>query len=160
MSPEYSILVVNPGSTSTKLAIAGGNGITESETIMHSTSDLNNFSRIWDQFPFRLGICKQWAAGRLKECSAVVSIGGLLRPVQGGAYAVNGRMIQDERANLQGEHASNLGGVLVLELASVYGCPSLVVDPVSVDEFGTLAYYSGHPCIKRRSRSEEHTSEL
>lgn len=153
MPSANSILVINPGSTSTKIAIARGNEIVEKETIVHPVSDLHRFSSIWDQFPFRLELCKEWAASRLKECSAVASLGGLLRPVQGGAYGVNRRMIEDARANFQGEHASNLGCALAHEIASVYGCPAVVVDPVSVDEFEGLAYYSGHPCIKRRSLS-------
>ena len=62
-------------------------------------------------------------------------------------------MLEDARASLQGEHASNLGCALADELAREYGCPAFVVDPVSVDEFECLAYYSGHPCIKRRSLS-------
>jgi butyrate kinase len=80
-------------------------------------------------------------------------MGGLLRPLEGGVYRVNQRMLSDARSNLQGEHASNLGCALAYELAQTYGCDAFVVDPVSVDEFERSAYYSGHPLITRKSLS-------
>jgi butyrate kinase len=175
----YIVLVVNPGSTSTKLAIAveepspfsrgnrrgledpspfvRGNGrelkLRDSQTIQHSPSKLAEFPCVWKQFPYRLDLCLDWAKTHLKKCDAVVSMGGLLRPIPGGTYLVNEKMIHDAEANLQGEHASNLGCALAYRLASEYRCLSFVVDSVSVDEFEPLAYYSGYPCIKRRSLS-------
>jgi butyrate kinase len=89
----------------------------------------------------------------VRELSAVAATGGLFRPLAGGTYAVNERMLSDARANLQGEHASNLGCALAHRLASAYACRAYVVDPVSVDEFERLARYSGHPLIERRSLS-------
>jgi butyrate kinase len=80
-------------------------------------------------------------------------MGGLLRPVRGGVYLVNQKMIDDARGNLQGEHASNLGCVMAYEISKRFSCPALVADPVSVDEFEPLAFYSGHPHIKRRPLS-------
>jgi len=77
----------------------------------------------------------------------------MFRPLPGGTYEVNERMLRDARANLQGEHASNLGCALAHRLASRYGSRAYVVDPVSVDEFEPLARYSGHPAIERRSLS-------
>lgn len=147
------ILVVNPGSTSTKVAIAFEGSIQQQETFRHTAEEVKNKPRIWDQYPDRLECCLRWTQDRMHACSAVIALGGLLRPLPGGIYAVNTKMLEDSRANLQGEHASNLGCVLAYELANVYGARALVVDPVSVDEFESIAYYSGHPEIKRRSLS-------
>jgi butyrate kinase len=153
MAQNFTILVLNPGSTSTKIAVYGNEELLESEAIPHGAGELRQFSGIWDQFPYRLKLCEEWAAGRLPECSAVVAMGGLLRPLEGGVYRVNDGMLKDARANLQGEHASNLGCALASAIAVKHSAPSFVVDPVSVDEFEPVAYYSGHPRIKRRSLS-------
>lgn len=153
MSSASHILVINPGSTSTKLAIARGATIEKHEVLRHSESDLEHFVSVWDQYAFRLELCKDWVASHLSHCSAVVTMGGLLRPLEGGVYRISDHMLCDARSNLQGEHASNLGCALAQEIALAYNCPAFVVDPVSVDEFDSVAYYSGHPCIKRRSLS-------
>ncbi|HEV8537277.1 MAG TPA: butyrate kinase [Bacteroidota bacterium] len=151
--PPGPILVINPGSTSTKLAVAVDGELQTNLTVWHSARDLAQFSSIWDQFPYRLELCALQARAHLEQCSAVVALGGLLRPVDGGIYRVNQKMLEDAKANLQGEHASNLGCALAHSIAKNYDCPAFVVDPVSVDEFEPLAYYSGHPAIKRRSLS-------
>lgn len=146
------IVIINPGSTSTKLALSDDEGVfLRAQTLPHGILELGKFETLWDQFPFRLDLCRQWLRGDDGEYLAVVAMGGLLRPVDGGIYSVNDKMIADARANLQGEHASNLGCALARELADERRCPAYVADPVSVDEFEPLAYYSGHPCIKRRS---------
>jgi len=153
MNKSHTILIINPGSTSTKIAVSIDGKISESEVIPHPASDLKQFAGIWGQFPYRLKLCQEWATTRSKEYSAVVAMGGLLRPLQGGTYLVNDRMLKDSRANLQGEHASNLGCALAFELAAKYKCQSFIIDPVSVDEFEPLAFYSGHPKIKRKCLS-------
>jgi butyrate kinase len=153
MQQHFTILAVNPGSTSTKIALCENDSIKERDVINHSAEEIQKYKNIWEQSPYRFELCEKWASTRLSECSAVVSMGGLLRSLQGGTYRVNEQMLKDARANLQGEHASNIGCSMAFELASKYNCPSFVVDPVSVDEFEPLAYYSGHPKIKRRSLS-------
>lgn len=153
MKPNHIILIVNPGSTSTKLAISIDDMVECSETIHHSVEDLSQFCHIWDQLPYRLDLCLKWVHGKLKKCDAVASIGGLFRPLEAGTYRVTKRMLQDAHRNVQGEHASNLGCVLAYELANRYQCPAFVVDPISVDEFEPLSRYSGHPLIQRRSLS-------
>ncbi|MBI3193662.1 MAG: butyrate kinase [Ignavibacteriae bacterium] len=153
MSSMHSVLIINPGSTSTKVAIAENERLVKCETFRHSTEQLQPFSHVWEQFRFRLETCKKWTAEHVHMCSAVVAIGGLLRPLHGGVYRVNQKMLEDARSNFQGEHASNLGCALAFEIATSYNIPAFVVDPVSVDEFEPLAYYSGHACIKRRSLS-------
>jgi butyrate kinase len=152
MNP-HRILVVNPGSTSTKLAFFVDEESVEGTVLRHDVVELRKFDSVWDQFEFRLGLCREWVGSHVQTASAVVGIGGLLRPVEGGTYLVNDKMIADAKSNLQGEHPSNLGCALAAELAKQFACPSYVVDPVSVDEFDSLARYSGHPAIQRRSLS-------
>jgi butyrate kinase len=153
MSAPFSIVVLNPGSTSTKVALFHDDHAVRADTIAHGVGDLRRFSTVWEQYAYRLQLCKQWTKENVKECSAVVGMGGLLRSVEGGVYRVNQTMLRDARANLQGEHASNLGCALAHDLASRYRVPAYVVDPVSVDEFESPARYSGHPLIERRSLS-------
>lgn len=166
------ILVVNPGSTSTKLALFEGDTLTCAQTVRYESAELKRFSGIWAQFDFRMEGVREWLRSQigppLKEAekgragsspdgttrlSAVAGMGGLLRPVQGGMYKVNDRMLADARANLQGSHASNLGCAMADALAREYGCNAYVGDPVSVDELEPLARYSGHPLIQRSSLS-------
>jgi len=149
----FIVLVVNPGSTSTKIAISTDGSITGKETFHHDAAFLKSYPSVWSQFDDRLRLCSKWAKGRMTSCSAVASLGGLFRPVPGGTYHVSGTMLKDARGNIQGEHASNLGCALAHDLAKEYSCPAYVVDPVSVDEFEPIAYYSGHPLIRRRSLS-------
>jgi len=154
MKPEPAILVVNPGSTSTKLAVSDlGGSILAGVTLRHSAAELAPFPHVAGQFPHRLKLSLDWSRQHLDRCAAVAAMGGLLRPLVGGVYGVNPKMLADARANLQGEHASNLGCLLAAAIAGEYRCPAYVVDPVSVDEFEQLAYYSGHPLIRRKSLS-------
>jgi butyrate kinase len=150
------ILVINPGSTSTKVAIFEDEEQVESKTIRHSPEELSKFKTLWEQFDFRLNLVLEFLKERnLKpsDFSAVAGIGGLLKPVKGGTYKVNEEMLNDARNNFQGEHPSNLGCVLAYEIAKLGGIDAYIVDPVSVDEFEPLARYSGHPLIQRRSLS-------
>ncbi len=148
----YRILVVNPGSTSTKLARFADSERVCGETIRHDETALGACgAAVWDQLEMRWQAVKGWAERNARDVSAVAAIGGLLRPLPGGVYRVNARMLEDARANLRGEHASNLGCALARRIADERGCEAYVVDPVSVDEFGPLARYSGHPAIERRS---------
>jgi butyrate kinase len=152
----HKILVVNPGSTSTKIALFSDLESAQSETLKHSADEIKFHPMIWDQFEFRSNAINNWLQDKninLKELSAVVSLGGLIRPLEGGVYEVTDKMLIDARANLQGEHASNLGCALANAIAIEAHCKAFVVDPVSVDEFEPLARYSGHPEIQRRSLS-------
>lgn len=146
-----TVLVLNPGSTSTKMAVFADKKVLVSETIRHPAGDMARFNSLWQQYPYRLGICLSWAKEHLKACDAVGTLGGLLRPLEGGIYHINDRLLADARANLQGEHASNLGCALANEIAGNFRARAFAVDPVSVDEFEPIAYISGHPEIKRRS---------
>jgi butyrate kinase len=150
----FRILAINPGSTSTKIAIYDNEKPVLEDTIRHSELDLSEFEQIWDQYEFR----KRTITETLREkridiefLSAVVGRGGLLRPVVSGTYKVNELMIQDGREGFQGEHAANLGAVLAFGIGWDLGIPSFMVDPPSVDEFDRLARLSGHKDIPRRS---------
>jgi len=143
------ILVVNTGSTSTKLAVYHEEEPAGATTLTHAPGT----GRIWEDFDGRLERIRSWARTQSGTYRAIAAIGGLLRPLEGGIYRVTERMVADARANLQGEHASNLGCAFGQALAGEFGCEAYVVDPVSVDEFEPLARYSGHPLISRRSLS-------
>ena len=155
MTPTEShrILVINPGSTSTKMAVYEEENLFFSHVLRHDVAALKKFGGIWDQYEFRLHQVREWTHASVPKVSAVVAMGGLFRPIPGGTYHVNSRMLDDARANLQGEHASNLGCAMADALAREFGCEAYVVDPVSVDELEPLARYSGHPLIQRSSLS-------
>ena len=147
------ILVVNPGSTSTKMALFEGPIQQHAQVVRYDSDVLDEYTGIWQQFDRRTHEVRLWIHALAERVDAVVSIGGLLRPLCGGTYLVNERMLQDARVNLQGEHASNLGCAMSYALAKEYQCPAYVVDPVSVDEMTQIARYSGHPLITRKSLS-------
>jgi butyrate kinase len=148
-----TVLVINPGSTSTKLALAVDGQLVQNAVIAHEADAAGRSRTVWEQLPDRLTQCRAWIAKHVRSCDAVVAIGGLFRPLPGGTYLVNDVMLNDARAGVQGQHASNLGCAIADVVARGFGCPAYVVDPVSVDEFEPVAYYSGHPLIRRRSLS-------
>ncbi len=150
------VLVINPGSTSTKVALFENDRLLWHETLEHTTAELKPFPRIWDQLPWRAALINELLSAKqvkVSELAAVVGRGGLLKPVSGGAYRVNQRMLEDSEQGVQGEHAANLGCALAAEIAKKGNAPAFVVDPISVDEFEPLARYSGHPQIERRCLS-------
>jgi butyrate kinase len=153
MASQEIIIALNPGSTSTKIACYDADRKISGDTILHDQESLARYRSIWDQFSFRYQSAFEWVQRLNVKLSAVVGIGGLLRPVPAGTYYVNKAMLADARANKQGSHSSNLGCAMAYELAQWYNCPAFVVDPVSVDEFTALARYSGHPLIERKSLS-------
>ncbi len=148
------ILVINPGSTSTKIALFDDNEALFSENIKHPVDEIKKFHRIIDQLGFRLQVINEYLEKRqvnLKKLNAVVGRGGLLKPIPGGTYIVNEKMIDDLTKGLQGEHASNLGGIIAYKLAKPLGIPAFIVDPVVVDEMEPIAKITGLPEIQRRS---------
>lgn len=145
------ILVVNPGSTSTKLGVHEAGAFSHRETLRHGAEELARFPRPADQLPFRLRCAADWFRARADRVDAVAAMGGLLRPLEGGTYRVNDRMLADAREGARGAHASNLGCLMADEIGRRHDAPAYVVDPVSVDEFEPAARYSGHPLIERSS---------
>lgn len=150
----YKILVINPGSTSTKIALFHDNKKIIQENIIHDAEENRKYPGVWDQYDMRLGDIQSFIKSNdIDSLSAVVGRGGLLRPVRRGVYPVNDLMLKDARSNYQGEHISNIGCALAHDVAQQFDCPAFVVDPVSVDEFEPVARISGHPLIERRSLS-------
>jgi butyrate kinase len=154
--PKKRILVINPGATSTKFAVFEDEQQIFKKTVEHSTQDLKNFIRVVDQYQYRLELILQALNEEnieLKTLAAVVGRGGLLKPLAGGTYRVNTKMIEDLEKAERGEHASNLGAVLAKNLADQLGIPAFIVDPVSVDEMEPVARISGLPDLERVSLS-------
>ena len=150
----YKILVINPGSTSTKLALFNDVQKSFDKCLHHPVSELSGFSNIIEQFEYRLELILQLLREKnvsLRDIDAYVARGGLLRPIPGGTYIVDKQMLKDLRSGVQGEHASNLGGILADALAQKYNKSAYIVDPVVVDELDDLARLSGHPQLGRRS---------
>lgn len=148
----YRILAINPGSTSTKIAVFDDKTLVKSENLSHSVEELKKYDRIVDQLDFRYQNISDW----LKEngfhsFDSIVGRGGLLRPMESGTYPVNDVMIKDLNIGVQGEHASNLGGLIAKKIADQYGVEAYIVDPVAVDEIEDIARISGMPEIPRKS---------
>jgi len=146
--------VINPGSTSTKISVFEDETEVFSRSINHSKLELEPFARVWDQYEFRKKLIKEAledAKLKPEKLSAVVGRGGLFRPVVSGIYRVNELMIEDGRNAYGGEHPSNLGAVLAFGIGWDYHIPSFIVDPPSVDEFESMARYSGLPEFPRKS---------
>lgn len=151
---SYKLLIINPGSTSTKIAVYEDENPILIETIRHSSEEINKYPNIYSQLDFRRDIIERVLEKKgisLKEIDAVVGRGGLLKPMISGTYSVNDAMLEDLKIGYLGQHASNLGGLLAKELASINNVPSFIVDPVVVDELQEVARISGMPDIKRMS---------
>ncbi|UOQ42578.1 butyrate kinase [Halobacillus salinarum] len=150
----HRILVINPGSTSTKIGVFDNEEEVFEKTIRHKPEELTPYKRVIDQFDFR----KQVILDELDQeginigkLSAVCGRGGLLRPIEGGTYEVNEAMLQDLKDGYNGEHASNLGGIIAHEIAKGLNIGAYIVDPVVVDELEDIARVSGVPEIPRKS---------
>lgn len=148
------ILAINPGSTSTKIALYNGQECIKVENLIHSKESLKGFEDIYHQKDMRSEVILNWLKehdfdmGRLK---AIVGRGGLLRPMSGGTYLVTEAMLEDLKIGYQGQHASNLGGMIANDIAKNLSVPAYIVDPVAVDEFLEEARISGLPEIRRKS---------
>ena len=149
------ILVINPGSTSTKIGVFVEETLLFDVTLRHSAEELAPYATVADQKDFR----KELVLSALREknfdvktLSAVSARGGLVAPIPGGTYMVNERLLEDSAAGVQGQHASNLGALIAHEIAGELGIPAFVVDPPVVDELSDVARFSGHPAISRASK--------
>ena len=148
------ILAINPGSTSTKIAVFEDYEQAFTKTLRHSAEEIGKYPNIVSQFEFRKKMIVEALKENdiaLNEIAAIVGRGGLLRPIPSGVYEVNERMLEDLRSGQYGEHASNLGGILAHAIAEEIGCRAFITDPVVVDELCDLARVAGHPLFKRVS---------
>ena len=151
----YKILAINPGSTSTKIAVYENEQLTYSKSIRHETGQLSCYAKVSHQFEFRKDLILNELNNKsisLSDFSAVVGRGGLLKPISSGVYEVNEAMLEDLYQGRQGEHASNLGGLIAADIAKqIPGCKAYIADPVVVDELMPVARLSGHPAFERIS---------
>lgn len=155
MIESQRFLIINPGSTSTKIAIYNDAKEELTETITHSSKVVGQYKEIYDQFDFRLELILDVLKEKkiaLDKLTAVIARGGNMKPVLGGTYQVNEEMLHDLKIGVMGQHASNLGGGLAYEIAHRLGLNAYVVDPVVVDELDIYARYSGSPLIARKSK--------
>ncbi len=154
MEKTYTILTINPGSTSTKLAVFKNESPVFTETIRHSTEELSKYTGIIDQYEFRRDEVLKLLDNKgisIYDLDAVVGRGGLVEPIPSGTYLVNDKMMEDLKASRQGEHASNLGGMIANEIAKKADIPAYIVDPVVVDELDDIARVSGMPELPKIS---------
>ena len=147
-------LIINPGSTSTKIAVFEDETQLFEETLRHPTEEIAKYATIIDQKDFRKQIILDFL--KEKDCDVhsldvIIGRGGLLKPIPGGTYAVSDALLADLKKGVQGQHASNLGGILAREIGDAIGKPSYIVDPVVVDELTDVARISGMPELPRRS---------
>ncbi len=151
----YKILVINPGSTSTKIAVYDGTRSVFLKSIKHSLEQLAKYDKISDQYEFRKEVILNeliHAEVVIEEIDAVVGRGGLVKPIESGVYEVNEALKEDLRRGVMGEHASNLGGLIADDIAkSLPKAKAFIADPVVVDELEDVARITGLPDMPRRS---------
>ena len=150
----YKSLIINPGSTSTKIGVFEDETLLFDETLRHATEVIAQYDSIVAQKDLRKKMITDLLEEKkfdIKSLDVVVGRGGLLKPIPGGTYAVTDELIKDLVEAKRGEHASNLGGILAKEIADEIGVPSFIVDPVVVDELQPVARLSGHPELPRTS---------
>ena len=154
MEKLFKVLAINPGSTSTKIAVYENEEEILEKTLRHSSEEIDKFEKIADQLDFRKDIIEsvlKEAGINLSDLDAIVGRGGLLKPIKGGTYAVNDAMVKDLTIGVSGEHASNLGGIIARQMGDELKIPSFIVDPVVVDEMKDVARLSGVPEMPRKS---------
>ena len=147
-------LIINPGSTSTKLGIFEDEKLISEETLRHTTEEIAQFDKIVDQIDFRKDLILNFlktSGEDINSFDVIVGRGGLLNPIPSGTYEVTDKLIEDLKAAVGGEHASNLGGILAKSIADEINVPSYIVDPVVVDELDDVARLSGVPELPRVS---------
>ena len=152
----YRVLAINPGSTSTKIAVFDGTKSLFEKTLRHDPAELDKFGGIIEQYDFRKTLVMEAMAEHNitpQSLHAVVGRGGLVRPVSGGTWKISENMLRDLKdPSLWGRiHASNLGAFIAKAIADPLGIPAFIVDPVVVDEFDEIARISGIPEIERKS---------
>ena len=149
------VLVINPGATSTKVAVFEEEQELLKKSIVHTAQELEGFDRVIDQADFRQrAVLEAVAEGgfRLEDFDAVCGRGGLYRPIPSGTYAVSDRVMQDVEQAPYGEHPSNLGAYLARRIGDMAGIPAFFVDPVCVDEMTEVAHVSGFAEFRRLSQ--------
>lgn len=148
------LLIINPGSTSTKIGVFDNENVKFEETLRHSVDEIGRYEKIYDQYEFRKEIIIDALKNNdisIDSLDGVVGRGGLLKPIEGGTYEVDDNMLKDLKSGYMGEHASNLGGILAYEIAKEINKKAFIVDPVVVDELEDIARISGLKHVERKS---------
>ena len=151
---SYKLLIINPGSTSTKIGVYEDENEILEETLRHTSKEIDSFNSIFEQLEFRKSVILNVLKEKnfdIKTLDAIVGRGGFLKSIEGGTYAVNEAMLRDLKIGVQGQHAANLGGIIANEIGESLNIPSFIVDPVVVDEMEDVARLSGIPDIDRKS---------
>lgn len=154
MTNVFKILVVNPGSTSTKVGLFANEKLLAEKKATHSFEEISKFASINDQVDFRRKVMDDFLKENNvspKELAAVVGRGGLLKPLPSGTYKVNDAILDDLKSCKYGEHASNIGALLANCFQKDFQIPAFIVDPPIVDELISIARYTGLKEIPRRS---------
>lgn len=151
---KETVLVINPGSTSTKIGLFDRKGMLKVENIDHAGTPISQIASIAEQLPLRIEIINSTFKSWLDDCRlmAVIGRGGLIKPLQGGVYKITPGMIEDAIGCKYASHASNMGAPIAAQIACDYQVPAFVIDPVTVDEMIPEARLSGLPEIERYSR--------
>lgn len=154
MDAEF-ILAINPGATSTKIAVYRTNKFVFLKTIRHDCDEMLSFKHTVDQLELRMGLVLSEVKENhipFDQVGLIIARGGLIRPIESGMYEVNEEMIRDLKEGIMGEHASNLGGLIADRLRSEFpNARAFIADPVVVDELQDVARISGHPEFPRTS---------
>jgi butyrate kinase len=153
---EEVVIVIDPGSTSTKMALYAGREKIVSAVIGHTSDEMAGYDNVADQFEMRLKKIDEWLAGQRIDGKKVVAVAGRgapLRPLRGGVYGINEKLLDDLRNMRYSNHASNLGAIIADHLGRRYNVPAIIADPVTIDDFTDYARISGVPEIERKCRS-------
>ncbi|WP_313019885.1 butyrate kinase [Macrococcoides bohemicum] len=153
MDGKY-ILVINPGSTSSKVALYCSDNCVDESIFRYTVDEIGKYDTVMDQIGMREERLRTFLESHNiypGDLAAVVARGGLMKSIVGGTYIVNEEMVNDLRSGTYGMHASNLGAIIANDIARDYGVKAYTVDPVVVDEFEDLARISGFKGIERRS---------
>lgn len=145
------VLTINPGSTSTKIAVYDDSRQLFVSNIRHDVEDLSHFSNVNEQFEFRRNLVVKTLKenGYELDFDAVVGRGGLLKPIPGGVYEINGLMLSEMEHPFR-QHACNLGCLIANDIAAgIPGCRALIADPGVVDELDDVARITGSPIMPR-----------
>ena len=148
------VLVINPGATSTKIAVFDEDKQVFKKGIDHSAQELDQFDRVIDQADYRQKAILDAVVEsgyQLSDFDAVCGRGGLYRAIPSGTYAVSDAVMRDVEQAPYGEHPSNLGAYLAKKLGDMVGIPAFFVDPVCVDEMTEVAHISGFREFRRQS---------
>ncbi|MFZ5949080.1 MAG: butyrate kinase, partial [Candidatus Rifleibacteriota bacterium] len=153
MADIFRILVINPGSTTTKVGLFENETLIKEKKISHSSEEIGRFASIIEQVDFRRVLIDEFLKENNlspRDLSAVVGRGGLLKPLPSGTYRVNHDIVEDLKSCRYGEHASNIGALLGDSFQKDVGIPAFIVDPPIVDEMQDIARFSGIREISRR----------